>query len=193
MPKIARRFRVVPLPQGDQVAALEDSKSNLMAAVATAGEGGDRYGARSPVTANAREFDKVKKKAEADAVKVTVWALAYNEFGPLQDAHPPRDGDAGDKRAGYDRKSFPLALLKASLVEPDTAEGETDDERLADLLAKGEKAFEELGSLSYVHYSKLNDAAWEVNVGDDSLPPYSAESLVKQARERDSKPQRDSE
>lgn len=193
MPKINRRFRVVPLPQGDQVAALEGLKADLMAATASAGEGSDRYGARSPVASTARAFDKLKAKAEADAVKVTVYALAYDEFGPLQEAHPPRDDDAKDKRAGYDRQTFPLALLKVSLVEPGAAVGDTPEDRLADLVAKGDAAFAELGSLSFLHYTKLNDAAWEVNVGDDSLPPYSAESLVKQARDRDSKQPPDSE
>lgn len=193
MTKIARRFRVVTLPQGDQESALALLREEIVAAQALEDSAGGRFGAKSVASAKAVEFDKLKAKAEKDAVKVTVFALAYDEFGPLQDAHGPREGDAVDKRAGYNRKTFPHALLKASLVEPDAAVGETDEERFADLLAKGDALFAELGRPTQVQYARLEAAAWDVNVGDDSLPSYSAVSLLKEAKERGSKQQPDSE
>lgn len=192
MPKITRRFRVVTLPQGDHDATLASLKSDIV--VAETAEGlGIRFGEKSAVAATVRAYNKAKVAAEADAVKVTVYALAYNEFGPLQDLHGPREGDPLDRAAGYNRKSFPHALTKASMVEPGSAVGDTEEDRLADLIGKGDAAFAELGSLSHVHYSKLLNEAWDVNVGDDSLPPYSGESLLKAVRDRDSKRQPDSE
>lgn len=187
MPKIARRFRVVTLPQGDQESKLAELRQEIVAAQAAEESGGGRFANKSVANAKAVEFDKLNAKAEKDAVRVTVYALAYDEFGPLQDLHPPRDDDATDKRVGYNRKTFPHALLKASLVEPDVA---TDFE---DLLVKGDEAFAELGRPTQVQYGRLEAAAWDVNVGDDSLPSYSAVSLLKEAKERGSKQQSESE
>jgi hypothetical protein len=187
MPKIARRYRVVTLPQGDQESELAALRQEILAAQVAEDAAGGRFGAKSTANAKAVEFDKLSAKAEKDAIRVTVHALAYDEFGPLQDDHPPRDDDAIDKRVGYNRKTFPHALLKASLVEPDAA-ADYDD-----LLVKGDEAFAELGRPTQVQYARLEAAAWDVNVGDDSLPKFSAVSLLKEAKERGSKQQPDSE
>lgn len=187
MTKIARRSRVVTLPQGDDAAALKALREEIVAAHAAEGASGSRLGSKSAVVAKAREFDKRKAKAEAAAAKVTVYEIAYSDYGPLQELHPPREDDAIDKRVGYNRKTFPQALLKVSLVEPDTAKD------LDDLIAKGDAAFAELGGLSQMHYTKLMNEAWDVHTGDDSIPFYSAESLVKQLRDPDSAEQPDSE
>jgi hypothetical protein len=187
MPKIARRFRVVTLPQGDQESKLAELRQEIVAAQAAEEAVSGRFAGKSVANAKAVEFDKLKAQAEKDAVKVTVYALAYDEFGPLQDRHGPRDGDDVDKRVGYNRKTFPHALLKVSLVEPDAA----DD--LDDLIAKGDAAFAELGRPTQVQYGRLEAAAWDVNVGDDSLPSYSAVSLLKEAKERGSKQPSESE
>lgn len=187
MTKIATRFRVITLPQGDQEAALSTLRAEIVSEQANEDAGTGRFGGKSKAAAKAVEYDKLAEKAEADAVKVTVYALAYDEFGPLQDRHPPRKDDALDARVGYDRKEFPHALLKVSLVEPETAKD------VDDLIARGDAAFAELGRLSHLHYARLEGGAWDVNVGDDSLPKFSAVSLLKQARDRASKPQRDSE
>lgn len=187
MPKISRRYRVVDLPLADQEAALEALRQEIISTQATEDATGMRFGGKSAAVAKAVEYDKLKAKAERDSIKVTLYALAYDEFGPLQDLHEPREGDALDKRAGYNRHTFPHALLKASMVEPDVS---TD---LDDLIARGDAEFAELGRPTNVQYLRLERAAWEVNVGDDSLPKFSAESLLKQAKERDSKQQLDSE
>lgn len=187
MPKIARRFRIVTLPQGDQEAALASLRQEIVAAQGIEDATGARFGGKSAAAAKAVEFDKLKAKAEKDAVAVKVYALAYDEFGPLQDAHPPRDGDDTDKRVGYNRKTFPHALLKCSLVEPDAAAD------LDELVAKGDAAFAELGRPTQTQYTRLEQAAWDVNVGDDSLPLFSAVSLLREARGPDSKQRLDSE
>lgn len=187
MPKIATRFRVVTLPQGDHDAALAALRHDIAAEQAAEEAAGGRFGTKSKAAAKAIAYDKLAKQAEADAVKVTVYALAYDEFGPLQDLHGPRDGDKADVRLGYNRRAFPLALLKASLVDPEAVEGETSDARFKDLVAKGEVAFTGLGRLSQLHYARLEGEAWDVNTGDDSLPKFSAVSVLKAARGPDSK------
>lgn len=186
MPKTSRRSAVVVLPRGDDLDALKRLREEVVAAHAEEEAMGGRFGARSKPVAKAKEFDKAKAKAEADADRVTVHEIAYSDYGPLQELHPPREEDAIDKRAGYNRKSFPAALMKVSLVEPDSA---TD---LEDLIAKGDAAFSELGALSNVSYTKLLNAAWEIHTEDTEIPFYSAESLVRQLRDPDSKPQPDS-
>lgn len=193
MPKIATRFRVVTLPQGDHDAALAALRREIASEQAAEDAVGGRFGSKSKAAAKAVAFDKLAAKAEADAAKVTVYALAFDEFDSLEELHPPRDGDKVDARAGYDRKTFPRALLKVSLVDPETVEGETAEDRFKDLVTKGDAAFAELGRLSRLHYARLENEAWDVNVGDDSLPKFSAVSLLKAARDPDSKQQPDSE
>lgn len=193
MSKIATRFRDVVLPQGDHDAALATLRREIAAEQAAEDATGGRFSSKSKAAAKAVAFDKLAAKAEAEAVTVRVYALSYDEFDPLEDLHPPRDGDAVDKRVGYDRKTFPHAVLKASLVDPEAVEGDTPEGRFRDLLAKGDAAFADLGRLSRLHYARLENEAWDVNVGDDSLPKFSAVSLLKAARGPDSKPQPDSE
>jgi hypothetical protein len=192
MPTIQRRFRVVTIPRAEHDAQLAQLRNEIQAAQAIEDATG-RFGGKSNAAAKARAFDKLNKQAEDEAHKVVVSAIAYDEFGPLQDLHPPREGNPLDEHVGYNRDTFPHALLKVSLVEPDTAQGETKEERLADLIAKGDAAFEQLGKPSVMVYRKLESAAWEMNVGDDSLPKYSAASLLQAAKGSGSKQPSDSE
>jgi hypothetical protein len=193
MPLIQRRFRVVTIPRAEHDAQLAQLRSEIVAEQAIEDASRGSFGSKSAAAAKARAHDKLKKQAEEEAHKVVVSAIAYDEFGPLQDLHPPREGNALDEHVGSNRGTFPHALLKVSLVEPDTAQGDTPEERLADLIAKGDEAFEQLGKPSVTLYRKLESAAWDMNVGDDSLPNYSAASLLQAARGRGSKQPSDSE
>jgi hypothetical protein len=193
MPKISRRYRVVTIPLAEDDAKLAELRAEVVAQQGIEDAVAGRFSTKSKAAAKALEYDKFKAQAEKNALKITVYALAYDEFGPFQDRHAPRDEDDVDKRVGYNRETFPHALLKACLVEPDTAEGETLEDRLDDLVAKGDREFAELGRPSPMQYKRLEEAAWEVNVGDDSLPKFSAVSLLKEAKERGSKQQHDSE
>lgn len=183
-----RRWDIVLIPRAEHTAALADLQRQIATAQASENIVGRRQGTRSKAATKALQFDKLNAKADAEATKVQVNELAYDEFGPLQDLHPPRSGDEQDKRAGYNRDTFPLAVLKASLVEQDSAED------VDDLVAKGDAAFAALKpSLGRLQYARLERAAWQVNVGDDALPLFSAVSLLKAANERGSQQQPDSE
>ncbi len=196
--KIERRRATVTLYQGDVEQQLADLRNQALAAERVESAGQRRHGTKSESIALAKAHDDLLAGAEESAVKLTVWAISYLEWGPLADDHPPRQDvavkDQGvaaesfpdDKQRGVNMKTFPPALLRASLVEPGVA---TD---LADLLAKGEVVLSGL-DLSRVHYVKLERAAWNVNVGDDALPKFSLVSLLKQQRDLDSKQRNDSE
>lgn len=187
MPKIERRRATVTLYQGHYEPRLAELVEKIDKAEREEARGQQRNATKSKAMALAKEHDELVDEAAESAAKVTVWALSYLEFGPLQDRHPPRDDEPRDERSGVNMKTFPPALARCSLVEPGTAKD------LDDLLVQGEVALRELGDLSHLHYTKLERAAWDVNVGDDALPKYSLVSMLKRRRDPDSKPQPDSE
>lgn len=186
--KIERRRTVVTLYQGDLEHQLTDLMEQALAAQRheelTANQ---RAGTRSKAMQLAKKHDELVASAEDTAVKVTVWAISYNEWGPLADRHPPREDEGEDKNRGVNFKTFPRDLLYVSLVDP------SQDLDLDEKLAAGKVALRELGDLSQVHYIKLENAAWNVNVGDDALPKYSLASLLKRQRDLDSTPLNDLE
>ncbi len=182
MSKIERRRAVVTLYQGNYEAELASLMEKAMAAqrAEESGMTQRRAGTKSQAMALAAEYDALLAKAEEDAVKVTVWAISNNEWGPLADEHPPREGDAKDNTFSVNMKTFPPALLRLALVEPGTNRD-------------GEQILADLGDISRIHFLKLETAAWNVNVGDDALPKFSLVSLLQQAKDPDSKQQPDSE
>lgn len=188
MTKIQPRRNVVTLYQGNYEQELQDlledtEKAQRLETLS----GSKRAGTKSAAIALAKKYDDHLAKAEDDCVKVDVWALPYTQWGPLADQFPPRDDEADDKQRGVNMKTFPKALLCASLVAPGEVDG-SDPEHIEALQAKGRAALNELGALSQLQYVKLERAAWNVNVGDDSLPKFSLVSLLKQQRDPDSKP-----
>lgn len=194
MTEPSRRYRDIVLIRGDQEAILAAMQKEIAALQATENAGGRRQSSRSKAAAKALEFDKLNAQFAKDAPVARVNELAYDEFGPLQDLHAPRKGDEIDKAVGYNRATFRHALLKASLVEQDTAVGDTPEDLLKDLIAKGDAAWSALKPKpGRLQYARLESAAWTVNVEDDALPLFSAVSLLKAANERGSKDQPDSE
>lgn len=186
--KIERRRTTVTLYQGNYEHELGILYDEMFAALRAeeSGVAPKRAGTKSKANEIAKKHDALVAEAEKTSVKVTLWAIAYYDWGPLADRHPPREDDAEDKQRGVNMKTFPEDLLYASLAGPDAGD-------LDEMLSTGKRALRELGDLSRVQYVKLETAAWNVNVGDDALPKYSAVSLLKAQRGPDSKPQPDSE
>jgi hypothetical protein len=135
------------------------------------GETPRRASTKSKASALAREYDAKLAEAEASAIKVELRELSGMEWQELADEHPPRDGHARDARAGFNLSTFPHALMVASV-------GDTELD---------------VESLGRSHSKTLEDAAWVLHSGDDPLPKDSMVSLLKQYRERGSRPQPDSE
>lgn len=170
--KIERRTATVTLNFGNYKAELADLQERMLAEFRKEEAAGPRRaGSKSKAAEMAREYDAKLAEGEAAGTTVTLHEISNVEWQELTDAHPPRDGDDRDKRAGWNTKTLPLALLKASL-------GETDLD---------------LDALSPAHMTKLKDAAWNLHNADDALPKESMVSLLKQYREAASKLERDSE
>lgn len=181
MKKIERRRTTVTLHHGHYQQELADLLEKAMAALRAeeSGVAPQRAGTKRESMKLGKQYDDLLAEAEESATKITVWAIGHREYSTLADEHPPRPDDANDKRNGVNLKTFPAALLCASLVEPGSGQD-------------GEQILDEL-DLSHPHYDKLERAAWSVNVGDDALGKSSLISLLKQMREPDSKPLSDSE
>lgn len=188
MPKIERRRATVKLYHGHYQQALADLVDQAAAALRDEESGAtpQRQGTKSKATKLALEYDALAKEAEETATIVTLYALRFDEADDLREEHPPREDDARDLNYGVNMKTYLPALVRCALVPP----GEAED--FEDLKIKGAAALIEL-DLSRVNYSKLETAAWNVNAGDDEIPKDSLSSLIKRAREPDSKQPNDSE
>lgn len=176
---VERRKAVVTLYQGDYQARLDDLIDRAAAALRDeAAAGPVRAGQKSKAMQLGREHDALLAEAEAAAVQVTLTEISHAAYQKLADEHPPRtdkddDGKPAhpeDRAHGVNMKSFPGALLRASLA---------DDLSLDDL--------------SQLHYIKLERAAWNLHAGDDALGKFSLVSRLTELRGSDSKPQPDSE
>lgn len=189
MTKIERRRTTVPLYQGHYEAQLAELIDKVMAAERAEESGGARrFAGKSESMALAKQYDDLVTEAEDNAVRVTLWAIRYDQFGQLADDHPPRDDHAEDKLRGVNLKTFPMQLLLASLAPPDV-----DVDVVEDLIVAGKMVLKDLGHISQLHYVKLERAAWDVNVGDDALPKSSLVSLLRQQRDGDSSQPEDGE
>lgn len=183
-----RRRTTVTLYPGNFEAELTDLMNRAMEAQRIEATAPKRMGTVSEAMKLAKQYDDKLTKASAAGTVVTLWAISYTEFGPLQDEHPPREGEVNDQQYAANMKTFPGAILRASLVTP----GESTS--LDDLKIRGDAALKALGDLTQVQYVKLETAAWNVNVGDDELPKgFSLASLLQQQRDPDSSQPSDSE
>lgn len=204
MPKIERRRAVVDLYQGNyepEIVRLQDEALAAQRKEELSGE--RRASSRSKWPALALAHDELVAEAEKTAVKVTVWALSYTEWQEFAEAYPPRadipavpaDEATGtpakatvtfteDKLHGVNMKTFPPVLLRASLADPENSRGLKIEARVE----AGQKVLDELGDISQLQYRRLENAAWTVHAGDDSLPKYSLASLMAGEKEDDSEP-----
>jgi hypothetical protein len=186
MTKIERRRATVTLHHGNYEAELAELLDKTMAAQRKEETTPGRFSEKSAAIALAKQHDDLLAEAEASAIKITVWAIRHDEWSVIADEHPPREDDAEDAKRGLNMKTFPKALLLASLAEPKDYADPVGQQ------AEGQRILDDLAP-SRVHYAKLESAAWNVNVGDDALPKFSLVSLLKQQRDPDSGQQPDSE
>jgi hypothetical protein len=197
MPKIERRRAVVELYQGHYEAEIQRLMNEAMAAARMEEIGGTRrMSTKSKANALAAEHDKLVEEAEESSVKVTLWALSYREWDELKVDHPPRpdvpavlDAEGkevkpletftADQLHGVNTETLPPVLLRAALADPEANHGKT----MAERIAAGQAVLDDLGDISQLQYRRLENAAWTVHAGDDSLPKYSLQSLIAQERE----------
>lgn len=190
MTKIERRRAVVKLLNGNHEAELADLLDRTMAAQRAEANGTAkrRAGSRSQSAVLALEYDQKREEAEVLA-EVTVWAIRHDVWDELSDAHPPRENEPEDAAIGVNVHTFRRALTPLALVAPDDPAHDGPVESLLDrMTVRGRELLTEL-DLSRLHFTKVAVAAWNVNVGDDSLPKFSLVSLLKEASEPGSKSQ----
>lgn len=190
MTKIARRRAVVSLYQGNYESELAELADRALAALrAEESNATRRHGTKSEASRLAVEHDQLLVEAEESTVKVTLWAMTWQQWDELEDKHPARTDNDDDDAAGFNTKTIGNDVLLAALVDP---EGSPKPDTLDEMLAIGKVRLTELGDLSRTHHAKLKQAAWVVNAGDDTLPKGSLVSALARIRETDSKRLQDS-
>lgn len=185
---IERRFKVVKLYQGSYEQRLADKLEEMSKAETAERQGVRRMAQKSDADRLAKEYDALRAEADESAVQVKVYALGFRDFGRLSDLHEPRDGEAVDKKYEANMKTFPDALAEASVADPDVSYSSIEARQQA-----GRIVVDNLGEISRVHWVKIRNAAWDVNVTSDELPKFSAVSLLQESREATSRPPSDSE
>lgn len=170
MTKIERRKVTVKLYPGNYASRLSALREEVTSALIAEESAPKRATSRSKAAALAREHDDLMAEAETAVVEVEVQEISNMAWQKLADEHPARKDEPRDQQSGMNMSTFPGALLRASV-----------DDGL------------DLDSMSRAHYVKLEKAAWALHNEGDDFPKVSVVSLLKQARDSDSKPQPDSE
>lgn len=167
MTAIERRRKTVILYPGDIQRELDDLLERAMAAQRAEDSGlvQQRMGTASAAMELARQYDVKLAEAETQGARIELLEISHGAWERLADEHPPRKDESSDLRSGLNTKTFPAALLRASLGDSDL----------------------DVDELSQMHYTKLENAAWALHNEDDALPKFSLVSLLKQASEPDSK------
>lgn len=128
-----------------------------------------RMGAKSAADELSAEKDALVKSVESDATRVVLRELDQRAFQRLNDEHPPRQNNRGDQQAGWNRETFPGALIRACMVSP-----EVTDEQYAEFVEKCPPG----------RWGHLFEQALEVTLGEVTLPKSSAVSTLRALRER---------
>ena len=151
----------------DRLAVLRRQVDEAVQAETAAGP--RRSGQKSKAVELARQHDEFQN-AEEGVEEVEIVEISNTAWQKLSDDHPPRPGDLKDQQAGLNMKTFPDALLRASL-----------DSSI------------DVDELSRLHAAKLERAAWDLHNGDDALGKLSLVSLLTEETSDDSKQSSDSE
>ena len=116
-------------------------------------------GASAERVALAEAIREVEEQMAASVRVITVRAMGRRKFKELLDAHPPKEGQAGQ----FNPDTFPRELVAACAIEPRMTP--TDADRLFDVLSTGQ-------------VEELFAAAWFVNQGATRVPFSKAASEV---------------
>ena len=70
----------------------------------------------------AEQIEDLRQEMTDSTVVLRLRALPHRDYAKLEAAHKPRDGEDGDKRTGFNLETFPAALIRASIIDPDLDE-----------------------------------------------------------------------
>lgn len=169
--RISRRSERIIFYQGDDEAAIaaadrdiEDLRARLRQAREDKKDAVPRLMTeRDPVADLTGELDAaivrhddLVAQAKRNAVVVTVVALGRKQWRALTDVHPPREGNEGDQRLGFNEETLGEELVPLSIGSP-TFGGDAEREEFLD-------------SLSSAQYERLYLAAYACNRGVSAAP-----------------------
>jgi hypothetical protein len=107
----------------------------------------------------ARQFAEQIEALRAEMVDSTVVlrlrALSHRDYAKLEAAHKPRTGEDGDQRTGFNMETFPEALIRACVVDP-----ELDDDTWDTLV----------DALTFQQWDNLFTEAYMLNRREVSVP-----------------------
>ena len=116
---INRRTKSVLIYQGDDLARIEELAEEARSLAHQEAASGPRVlGEGSAAEAAAKAHDDFVTEAESRAVKVVLTEVGRRRWRNLTGEHPARTGNKGDEAMGVNLDTFPEALLKASITEP---------------------------------------------------------------------------
>lgn len=138
--------------RGDLVAEWEATEKQLREAKATTTH---TLAGSSEVRDLSRRVRELEEQMRGSTITVKLRAHPRPDWAKLVAAHPPREGNKGDKVMQVNQETFYDALVKASIVEP-----AMDDERATRLL----------DALSDAQFDKLATRSWNLNRKDVDVP-----------------------
>lgn len=96
------------------------------------------------------------EEATGRAIKIVLRSIGRKAWRDLVAAHPPRDGNDGDRERGVNTETFGYAIVCACMGSP---------------LFESDKARDEfLDSITEADYGDLEQIAWSLNRGRSSDP-----------------------
>lgn len=149
----ARATTTVVLFQGDDLDPIEEHRARVERAAmvsSTPLRVGDE-GIPPAVLEAAADYDAFMEGAVERAVHLRLVAVPRRRYRELLAAHPPREGDEGDERAGFNIDALTDELVPESIA---TGQFDTDAER-----------DEFLDDLSDAEWSQVSSAAVRLNEG----------------------------
>lgn len=115
----------------------------------------------------AAQHERKLKAAKKNGVKVVLGEVPETRERAIRDQHPPREGNAGDQRAGFNRDAAVSDLARAMWVEPAWSDEEWQAWR---------------ASVPSRHWRKIERAVVGLSEEDfTDLPKQSIASLIRQS------------
>lgn len=172
---VSRRTETVVLYPGDY----QDRIDQLVVEISQAEEEATSDVRKRKVAEKlAQELDDLRVPEKIPgAVIITVGEIPDRREQLILDEHPPRKSNPVDEASGYNRDTFPNALIQASLVSPEVTPEQFD---------------EWAGTVSPANWNKVWAAVQRVNHGQVDVPKSSAVLALRVRRAVASRQQRSS-
>lgn len=147
--------------RGDLVAEVETLNNRLAGLNSQA----DRLIGNPEAREIAEKIEALRAEMAEATVDLRLRALSHRAYAKLEAAHKPRANEDDDKRTGFNLETFPEALIRASIVDPELDEDTFDG--LAD-------------ALTFQQWDNLFTVAYMLNRREISVPFSATASRILQ-------------